>query len=56
MEEFSDVIVFVVIAAIILVAMKLVGKTLKIILWVVLIFFAMMLIIGPEQILSFIGL
>jgi hypothetical protein len=51
MSVFPDAIVFILITAIILVAMKLVGKTFKIILWVILILFALAWIFGVERIL-----
>lgn len=51
MAVFPDAIIFVLITAIILVAMKIVGKTLRIILWIILLLFALAWIMGPERIL-----
>lgn len=51
MAAFPDMIAFILIVAIILVAMKLVCKTLKIILWIILLLFAFAWIMGPEWIL-----
>lgn len=51
MAVFPDAIIFVLITAIFIVAMKIVGKTIKIILWIILILFALAWIMGPERIL-----
>lgn len=48
---FPDAIIFLLITAIFIVAMKIVGKALKIILWIILILFALAWIMGPERIL-----
>lgn len=51
MAVLPDAIIFILITAVIIVAMKLVGKAIKIILWIILILFALAWIIGPERIL-----